>query len=73
MSEQQQKGFMAWLDARMPMSKFLKKHMTHYYAPKNFNFWYFFGSLALLVLAIQFISGLFLTMFYTPTAEGAFQ
>jgi ubiquinol-cytochrome c reductase cytochrome b subunit len=61
-----------WIDARFPMTKFLKEHVTEYYAPKNFNFWYYFGSLALLVLAIQIISGIFLTMNYKPSAEDAF-
>ena len=49
--------------ASMPM---YRKHMTEYYAPKNFNFWYFFGSLALVVLVNQIVTGIFLTMFYKP-------
>jgi len=48
------------------------EHLAKYYAPKNFNFWYFFGSLALMVLVIQIISGIFLTMNFKPDAERAF-
>lgn len=61
-----------WIQARFPIVPIWREHAANYYAPKNFNFWYFFGSLALLVLAIQFITGIWLTMFYTPTPEGAF-
>ncbi len=60
------KGLLNWVDARFPLSKMVKEHMTEYYAPKNFNFWYFFGSLAMLVLVIQIVSGIFLTMNYKP-------
>lgn len=55
-----------WIDARFPLSSMMKEHVTEYYAPKNFNFWYFFGSLALLVLVIQIVTGIFLTMNYKP-------
>ena len=55
-----------------PLSKLWNDHMAHYYAPKNFNFWYFFGSLALLVLVNQFITGILLTMNYKPDAKLAF-
>lgn len=65
-------SFMNWLDARFPASKMWKEHLSEYYAPKNFNFWYFFGSLALLVLVIQIVTGIFLTMNYKPDAELAF-
>ncbi|MFP4609480.1 MAG: cytochrome b [Thiohalophilus sp.] len=65
-------AFMNWIDARFPMSKMWKEHLSEYYAPKNFNFWYFFGSLALLVLVIQIITGIFLTMHYKPDAGQAF-
>lgn len=66
--------FMGWVDARLPVTDAWKKHLSEYYAPKNFNFWYFFGSLALLVLVIQLVSGIFLTMSYNPTAgDGAFK
>ncbi|MGM0412145.1 MAG: cytochrome b [Pseudomonadota bacterium] len=61
-----------WVDARFPMSKMWREHLSEYYAPKNFNFWYFFGSLALLVLVIQIVTGIFLTMSYKPDAEQAF-
>jgi len=57
-----------WIDARFPLTSSLKAHITEYYAPKNFNFWYFFGSLALLVLVMQIITGIFLTMNYMPDA-----
>ena len=57
-----------WVDARFPLSSMLKEHVTEYYAPKNFNFWYFFGSLAMLVLVIQIVTGIFLTMNYKPDA-----
>ncbi|WP_147695513.1 cytochrome b [Vogesella mureinivorans] len=57
-----------WVDERFPLSSMMKEHVTEYYAPKNFNFWYFFGSLALLVLVIQIVTGIFLTMNYKPDA-----
>ncbi len=66
------KTALKWVDERFPLSSFLKNHLTEYYAPKNFNFWYFFGSLALLVLVIQIVTGIFLTMHYKPDAEEAF-
>lgn len=62
----------AWIDERFPLISTWKAHLSEYYAPKNFNFWYFFGGLALLVLAIQFLSGIFLTMNYKPDAQSAF-
>ena len=65
-------GFLGWLDDRFPLSAMWNDHLAKYYAPKNFNFWYFFGSLALLVLVIQIVSGIFLTMSYKPDAERAF-
>jgi ubiquinol-cytochrome c reductase cytochrome b subunit len=61
-----------WFDERFLVSKFWKEHASEYYAPKNFNFWYYFGSLALFLLASQIITGIWLTMNYVPTAEGAF-
>lgn len=65
--------FGAWIDSRMPMLQVeWNKHMAQYYAPKNFNFWYFFGVLSLLVLVNQIVTGIWLTMQYSPTAEGAF-
>ena len=65
-------GLMAWVDERFPLSSLITNHLTEYYAPKNFNFWYFFGSLALLVLVLQLATGIFLTMHYKPDAELAF-
>jgi ubiquinol-cytochrome c reductase cytochrome b subunit len=64
--------FRAWIDARFPMSKLLAEHVTDYYAAKNFNIWYAFGVLALVVLVLQILTGIFLTMNYKPSAEGAF-
>ncbi len=61
-----------WVDERFPLTKMLREHLTEYYAPKNFNFWYFFGALALVVLVIQILSGIFLTMHYKPDAAKAF-
>ena len=61
-----------WVDERFPLTASYKAHLSEYYAPKNFNFWYFFGSLALLVLVIQIVSGIFLTMHYKPDAAMAF-
>jgi ubiquinol-cytochrome c reductase cytochrome b subunit len=62
-----------WFDNRFPTALIeYKKHMSEYYAPKNFNFWYFFGSLALLVLVLQIVTGIFLTMHYKPDAALAF-
>src|SRR5690348_10534716 len=58
------KGFWAWLNRRMPIDEFISSQLTGYYAPKNFNIWYFFGSLALAVLVLQLLSGIYLTMFY---------
>ena len=66
-----QKG-LAWVDSRFPLSKMFKEHMSEYYAPKNFNFWYFFGSLAIVVLVIQIVTGIFLVMNYKPDAMKAF-
>jgi ubiquinol-cytochrome c reductase cytochrome b subunit len=62
-----------WFENRFPTAfDEYKKHLTEYYAPKNFNFWYFFGSLALLVLVIQIVTGIFLVMHYKPDANLAF-
>lgn len=62
-------GFLGWIDDRFPLTKIWKDHISEYYAPKNFNFWYYFGSLALLVLVNQILTGIFLTMHYKPSAE----
>ncbi|MBA3479583.1 MAG: cytochrome bc complex cytochrome b subunit [Lautropia sp.] len=67
------KGLLGWVDQRFPLSSNWKAHLSEYYAPKNFNFWYFFGSLAMLVLVIQIVTGIFLTMHYKPDATKAFE
>lgn len=63
---------MNWIDSRFPLTSTYKAHLSEYYAPKNFNFWYFFGSLAMLVLVIQIVTGIFLVMHYKPDAALAF-
>ncbi len=65
-------GFMKWIDDRFPFTETMKYHATEYYASKNFNFWYFFGVLAMVVLIIQLVTGVFLTMNYKPSATEAF-
>src|SRR5271170_4252008 len=58
------KRLWAWINKRLPVDEFIESQMTGYYAPKNFNVWYFFGSIALVVLALQLLTGIMLTMFY---------
>ncbi len=65
-------GLLGWVDRRFPLTSLWKAHLSEYYAPKNFNFWYFFGSLALLVLVIQIVTGIFMVMHYKPDAALAF-
>src|SRR5690349_24003292 len=65
-------GILTWVDQRFPLVSLWKEHAGEYYAPKNFNFWYYFGALAGLVLVIQIVSGIFLTMNYKPDAREAF-
>lgn len=65
-------NLMSWVDARFPATETYEYHMSKYYAPKNFNFWYFFGVLSMVVLVNQLLTGFWLTMMYSPTAEGAF-
>ena len=65
-------GLIGWVDERLPIVEAYERHMSKYYAPKNFNFWYFFGVLAMLVLVNQLLTGIWLTMSYNPSAEGAF-
>jgi len=65
-------GVLTWVDARFPLMSLWREHLAEYYAPKNFNFWYFFGSLALVVLVIQILTGIFLVMHYKPSAADAF-
>ena len=67
-----QSRFMAWVDERFPLTETIDYHASKYYAPKNFNFWYYFGILATVVLAIQFLTGIWLTMSYVANGEGAF-
>ncbi len=65
-------GLLTWVDQRFPLISTWKAHLAEYYAPKNFNFWYYFGGLAMLVLGIQIVTGIFLTMNYKPDANLAF-
>ena len=64
-----QGNLLEWVDARFPATSLWRGHLSEYYAPKNFNFWYFFGSLAMLVLVIQIITGIFLVMHFKPDAS----
>lgn len=66
------RGLLQWIEARLPMGRVWREHLSHYYVPKNLNVFYIFGSLALLMLVNQLLTGIWLTMNYTPTAEGAF-
>jgi ubiquinol-cytochrome c reductase cytochrome b subunit len=72
MAEKWKTGLLGWIDARFPLSQMWNEHLAEYYAPKNFNFWYYFGSLALLVLVMQIVTGIWLTMNYKPDALLAF-
>jgi len=65
-------GVLTWIDARFPLMSAWREHLAEYYAPKNFNFWYYFGSLAMLVLVLQIVTGIFLVMHYKPSAADAF-
>jgi ubiquinol-cytochrome c reductase cytochrome b subunit len=65
-------GLLKWIDDRFPLTKLMKEHVTEYYASKNFNIWYVFGVLAMVVLVIQLLTGIFLTMNYKPAAADAF-
>jgi len=67
-----QSGLMKWIDDRFPLTKTMKQHVTEYYAAKSFNWWYVFGVLAMVVLVIQLVTGIFLTMNYKPAAADAF-
>ena len=68
----QLRAFIDWIDARFPLTLLWKQQVAEYYAPKNLNFWYYFGSFALLVLVMQILTGIFLTMNYKPDANTAF-
>ncbi|HEX3845497.1 MAG TPA: cytochrome bc complex cytochrome b subunit [Steroidobacteraceae bacterium] len=72
MVESQSKGLKAWLFKRLPVKEFIETQATGYYAPKNFNIWYFFGFIAMVVLVMQLLTGIFLTMFYKPGEATAF-
>jgi ubiquinol-cytochrome c reductase cytochrome b subunit len=65
-------GLLGWVDQRLPVVDFWNKHVGEYYAPKNFNIWYYFGSLALLMLVNQIVTGIWLTMHYKPSEAEAF-
>ena len=65
-------GLLRWTDERLPVTKMWNEHLAHYYAPKNFNFWYYFGSLAMMVLVLQLVTGIWLAMYYKPDADLAF-
>ena len=65
-------GLRDWVDERFPLTRLWNEHLARYYAPKNFNFWYYFGSLALFVLVLQIVTGIWLTMNYKPAAAQAF-
>jgi len=66
------RGLLQWIEARLPVGRVWRDHLSHYHVPKNLNFFYIFGSLALLMLLNQLLTGIWLTMSYTATAEGAF-
>jgi ubiquinol-cytochrome c reductase cytochrome b subunit len=70
--EQTTTGFMGWIDKRFPATETWRYHLSEYYAPKNLNFWSFFGSLAILTLVLQIATGLWLAMSYKPSAAEAF-
>ncbi len=70
--EQYFKNFMSWIDDRLPVTEAYEKHLAKYYAPKNLNIWYYFGIFSFVVLANQLLTGIWLTMSYVPTGEGAF-
>jgi ubiquinol-cytochrome c reductase cytochrome b subunit len=65
-------GLLDWTDARFPLTKLWNEHLAQYYAPKNFNFWYYFGVIATFMLVLQLVTGIWLTMHYKPSAEEAF-
>ena len=66
------KNKQSWIDQRFPLTKVWNEHLAEYYTPRNFNFWYFFGSLAILMLVMQLVTGIFLTMHYKPDSANAF-
>jgi len=66
------KNKQSWIDQRFPLTKVWNEHLAEYYTPRNFNFWYFFGSLAILMLVMQFVTGIFLAMHFKPDSANAF-
>ena len=66
------KNKQSWIDQRFPLTKVWNEHLAEYYTPRNFNFWYFFGSLAILMLVMQLVTGIFLTMHFKPDSANAF-
>ena len=66
------KKVMDWIDDRLPVTEAYEKHLSKYYAPKNLNIWYYFGIFSFVVLVNQLLTGIWLTMNYVPTGEGAF-
>ncbi len=72
MADAKKGAFMTWVDDRFPFTETMEYHMTKYYAPKNFNFWYYFGVLSMVMLVIQIVTGIFLTMNYKPDGAKAF-
>jgi ubiquinol-cytochrome c reductase cytochrome b subunit len=68
----ERRGFVGWIEKRFPLRELIESQLTHYYAPKNFNVWYYFGVLALVVLASQFATGIVLAMVYKPGTATAF-
>ena len=66
------RGFVAWIEQRFPLRELIESQLTGYYAPKNFNIWYYFGAIALVVLVSQFLTGIFLAMYYKPGEATAF-
>jgi ubiquinol-cytochrome c reductase cytochrome b subunit len=68
----QRRGFVSWIEKRFPLRELIESQLTHYYVPKNFNVWYYFGVLALVVLVSQFATGIVLAMFYKPGEATAF-
>lgn len=65
-------GISVWIEERLPIGAFLYEHLGRYPAPKNLNFWYAFGALSMFAVVIQYVSGIWLVMYYTPTATEAF-
>ena len=70
--QQSFKNMMDWIDDRLPVTEAYEKHLSKYYAPKNLNIWYYFGIFSFVVLVNQLLTGIWLTMNYVPTGEGAF-